>query len=103
MTKKEIIRSAFRDSVFKRANYRCEVCKLKSTDLDAHHITDRNLMPNGGYCKENGIALCPECHIKAEYFHCNMEVPTGYMPEDLYKLIKSSYDIALEASKKLKI
>jgi hypothetical protein len=70
-------------------------------ELDAHHVTDRSLMPNGGYVKENGISLCPECHIKAEVFHSTGTAVEGYSPEDLYKKINSSYEKAVEASSKL--
>ena len=54
MSKKEI-RNKFRTEVFKRDNYTCQVCgygpfKIEPENiLDAHHITDRSLMPNGGY------------------------------------------------------
>lgn len=60
LTKKKI-RAAFRDTVFARDAFRCRVCKWgeELSVLDAHHITDRNLMPGGGYVKENGITLCP--------------------------------------------
>lgn len=69
--------------------------------LDAHHITDRNLMPNGGYVKENGISVCPSCHEKAEVFHSTGTSVTGFSPDDLYKMIGSSYEKAVEASKRL--
>lgn len=62
-------------------------------------------MPSGGYVKENGITLCDSptgCHNKAESFHRGEEVPEGFMPADLYKKIGSSYEKALEASKRLK-
>lgn len=50
MSKREI-RNKFRNSVFKRDNFTCKVCGVKRNidDLDAHHITDRSEMPNGGY------------------------------------------------------
>lgn len=69
-------------------------------ELDAHHITDRNKMPGGGYVKENGITLCPECHAKAERFHQTNgeEHEMGFHPNDLYAIIGSSYEKALEAS-----
>ena len=60
--------------------------------LDAHHITDRSLMSNGGYVKENGISLCEKCHLKAE----NRE--NGYSPEVLYELIGSTKEEAEQAS-----
>jgi hypothetical protein len=71
-------------------------------ELDAHHITDRTLMPNGGYVKENGISLCPTCHEKAEVFHSTGTALEGWAPEDLYKKVGSSYELAVEASERLK-
>ena len=105
---KKAIRKAFRDAVYKRDGYRCAMCEMKSSkdkseeELDAHHITDRNLLPSGGYVKENGISLCPICHQKAEVFHSTGTAAEGYSVEDLYKKINSSYEKALEASNKLK-
>lgn len=71
--------------------------------LDAHHITDRNLMPNGGYVPENGISLCDECHVKAEVFHKSegRESIPGYLPEDLYRKIGSTYEKAVKKSAEL--
>jgi 5-methylcytosine-specific restriction endonuclease McrA len=104
---KKAIRKMFRDTVFKRDGFRCAACGMKSgkdtaeKDLDAHHITDRTLMPNGGYVKENGISLCASCHEKAEEFHSTGIAVTGYSPEDLYKKINSTLEKAIEASEKL--
>src|SRR5271157_3529096 len=104
---KKQIRSLFRDACYKRDGFRCAVCGMKSSkdkaqeELDAHHITDRTQMPNGGYVKENGISLCPGCHEKAEVFHSTGSSIDGYSPEDLYKKINSSYEKAVEASNKL--
>lgn len=101
--KKKEVRQQFRDVVFKRAKYCCEKCGKKGVDrqaggddpaLDAHHITDRHLFNNGGYILENGISLCDECHHKAEMYHSTGISVPGYSPEDLYKIIKSSYDEA---------
>lgn len=92
---KKIVRARFRDAVFGRDGYKCKICGWNEYKdiLDAHHITNRNDMPNGGYVKENGITLCPDCHFKAE---------TGYMTaEHLYKLIGSSYELAKKASERL--
>jgi 5-methylcytosine-specific restriction endonuclease McrA len=102
--KKKQIRQQFRDSALKRDNYRCVTCGWDEDveSLDVHHVQNRNLLPNGGYVKENGISLCPECHIKAEEFHSAGKAPRGYMPDDLYALIGSSYELAVEKSKRLK-
>ncbi len=112
MRNKKEIRKDFRESVFKRDGYACKTCGFKpageiNEELDAHHITDRNLMPNGGYVKENGISLCNRtdgCHMKAELFHISGETEwnEGFHPDDLYKLIGSSYEAAIVASERLK-
>ena len=47
--KKKEIRSKFRKDVFERDNHQCKMCAKKGCELDAHHIVDRNDMPNGGY------------------------------------------------------
>lgn len=104
MKKKQLIRANFRDAVFKRDNYTCAMvgCQIK-TNLDAHHIIDRNLLPNGGYVKENGISLCPDHHMMAELFHISNGVQwnPGMHPDDLFKIIKSNYELAKKASEKL--
>jgi len=101
--KKKLIRQNFRDAVFKRDGYKCAVCGWNKdvSALDSHHICDRTLIINGGYVKENGISLCPDCHLKAEEFHCSGQAPEGYMPDELYELIGSNYDLAVEKSKRL--
>lgn len=99
---KKQIRKKFRDEVFKRDGHRCVFCSV-TNDLDAHHITDRSLMPNGGYVKENGISLCPDHHQAAEVFHISngKEWMPLMHPDDLYIMIDSSYEIAYKASEKL--
>ena len=103
---KKKIREKFAEEVFARDNWACKVCENSLHDmftLDAHHITDRNEMPNGGYVKENGITLCSECHIKAEVFHVSYgeRWADGFHPDDLYKLIGSNKNLAIKESKKL--
>jgi len=96
MKQKQKIREQFRNSVFKRDGYKCVFCDSKD-NLDAHHITDRNLLPNGGYVLENGITLCPKHHLLAEEFHQGKTV-SGWHPDDLYKKINSSFELAYEKS-----
>lgn len=107
-------RTIFRSSVFKRDNYTCRGCRLNSTPdaaiemLDAHHITPRTEMPNGGYALENGISLCKipklgkmSCHEKAETYFATGEALLGFSPDDLYILIGSTREKAEVASLKL--
>ena len=73
--------------------------------LDAHHITDRTEMPNGGYVKENGISLCKEkCHLLAEEYHIsgNTKWIDNFHPDDLYKLINSNKELAIKKSNLLR-
>ena len=101
---KKRIREDFRDAVFARDKNACKKCGAKNVKLDAHHVTDRNAMPAGGYVKENGITLYdPKCHMLAEKFHISggKEWEPGMHPDDLYKMIGSNYEKALAASEKL--
>lgn len=100
-SKKKLVRKRFRDACYKRDSYKCVCCGFYAGEaraqelLDAHHITNRNYMPNGGYVKENGISLCELCHIKAE-----AEDP-GFEPRVLYQKIRSTFLEALRASEEL--
>lgn len=57
-------RDSFREGVFKRDHHKCVVCKEPA--VDAHHIIERKLFPDGGYYLENGVSLCAKDHLKAE-------------------------------------
>lgn len=68
----------WRESVFKRDNYTCQKCGLKSCWIEAHHkiyfskILDDNNIKNieqALKCEalwniDNGITLCEDCHYK---------------------------------------
>jgi|GEM_PF-994946 len=113
--KKKETRSKFRKDVFECDNFTCQVCGedypkellrdiLPEEVLDAHHITDRSEMPNGGYVKENGVTVCKdECHMRVERFHISngADWEEGLHPDDLYIKIGSSLEEAIPASEKL--
>ena len=102
MKDKKRIRALFREGVFARDKNKCCFCD-STENLDAHHITDRSKMPNGGYVKTNGISLCPTHHMMAEQFHISggERWEPGMHPDDLYALIGSSHDQAVKDSEKL--
>lgn len=109
MSNKKEIRRNFRKVCLNRDKLSCVMCSIKAKSFeeaekifDVHHITDRTLMPNGGYVLENGITLCQDCHMKAEQFHSTGVPFVGYSVEDLYNKINSTYDKAVIASHKLK-
>lgn len=110
---KKQVRANFRRETFARDKCTCQGCGrlLPEEELDAHHITPREDMPNGGYVKENGVTLCKEprdkllsCHEMAEAYlkpeEYGVEEP-GYSPAELYSKIGSSHDRAYKASLKL--
>lgn len=106
MNKKEI-RKNFRNAVFKRDKHTCRICNTKREEslLDAHHVIDRSLMPNGGYVVSNGITVCKEgYHMKVEKFHITngQEWEDGLHPDDLYALIESSKEQAEKDSQELR-
>lgn len=118
MGKKQDVRADFRKAVFTRDRHTCQVCGRRWTAADAepslgrmnaHHVTDRAEMPNGGYVAENGITVCDgpfgqdSCHMKCEKFHITggKEWVPGLHPNDLYKKIGSSREKAEAASAKL--
>ncbi len=119
---KKAIRAAFRRAVFTRDKLTCRCCgragqdrqgtvdwklfhKVSDPDklvtLDAHHIINRNWFDNGGYVAENGVSVCDTCHLKAEAYWQGEETDSGFLPEDLYKIIGSDLDKAIEADAKL--
>lgn len=96
---KKQIRQKFRNVVYDRDQHQCMICNLAGVKLDAHHITDRSLMPNGGYVLENGITLCEPCHKKAEcYDSDNAFANKNFDPKTLYDLIGSTYELAVKKS-----
>lgn len=105
--KKKQIRESFNNRVFKRDNMMCVMCGKKG-QLDAHHIQDRHLIPNGGYVPENGITLCcgidkDNCHWKAERYHATGVAYPGYSPDELFNKIGSSLEKAMEAAEQLQL
>jgi RNA ligase-like protein len=57
-------RDDFRNAVFKRDGNKCAACGAPA--VDAHHIVERRLWPDGGYYVSNGASVCGPCHLKAE-------------------------------------
>src|SRR5690348_8464607 len=101
---KRKVRDEFARRCARRDKYRCVMCLSQACNhFRPHHITNRKDMPNGGYVPENGCLLCEKCHWKAEQFHISNGTTweIGFHPNDLYRKIGSSYEAALEASKKL--
>ncbi len=101
---KLLTRDEFSKAVFERDGMRCVMCgtfphdNVFVTNLDAHHIMERRLFPDGGYYLDNGATLCSGdmpgggCHLKAEQtlFECDqLRVQCGIkeiiLPPHLYR------------------
>jgi hypothetical protein len=83
-----LTREQFRAAVFGRDRDRCVVCAEAA--VDAHHILERRLWPDGGYYLDNGASLCAVCHIKAETTEISCEtlrtkakIADALLPPDL--------------------
>lgn len=57
-------RDLFREGVFARDRHACVACAKAA--VDAHHLLERRLFPDGGYLLDNGVSLCAGCHLEAE-------------------------------------
>lgn len=59
-----LTRDEFRLAVFTRDKNKCAFCDLPA--VDAHHIIERRLFPDGGYYVANGASVCQAHHILCE-------------------------------------
>jgi hypothetical protein len=63
----------WRESVFKRDNWTCQVCGARNGNgrnvyLSAHHIKSWSKHPESRYDLNNGTTLCKDCHKKTPNF-----------------------------------
>lgn len=95
-------RKAFNEACLERDKYKCVFCET-TTNLDVHHIVDRHdpSISNGGYTLSNGITLCQEHHLLCEELHAIGKCEPEYHPDNLFKIIGSSYDKAIKDSNNL--
>ena len=66
-----LTRDAFRSAVFARDGGKCVLCN--NLAVDAHHIMERRLWPDGGYYIDNGASLCEEHHLACERTKISVE------------------------------
>lgn len=55
---------SWRNSVFERDNYTCQLCGARGVKLNAHHKNGYAFYPELRYELSNGITLCVPCHKK---------------------------------------
>lgn len=52
----------FRNSVFERDDYICQLCGRRGEQLNAHHLDGWNWHKEGRFDIDNGVTLCVGCH-----------------------------------------
>ena len=69
---KLLTRIAFKERVFERDSGKCVFCGEPA--VDAHHILDRKLFPDGGYYLSNGASVCAIDHMRCETTEYSVEL-----------------------------
>lgn len=57
---------SWRKQIFERDNYTCQVCNVRGTYLEAHHIFRFAYFPDLRFNLWNGMTLCRPCHDKTK-------------------------------------
>lgn len=71
MQPKLLTRDEFRTRVFARDGNKCVFCTKPA--VDAHHVLERRLWPDGGYYLDNGASVCEEHHMQCEMTTISVE------------------------------
>lgn len=62
----------WRETVFKRDNWTCVLCKKRGEELNADHIKPFSLFPELRFAIDNGRTLCIYCHKNTPTFGVNL-------------------------------
>lgn len=83
-------REDFRTQVLARNEGKCVLCADRA--VDAHHILERRLWPDGGYYLENGAGVCARHHMMCETTEVSVEevrraagIARAVLPPHLYE------------------
>lgn len=68
MKTKKDIRANFRNEVFKRDNYTCQLCGKHGGNLNADHIKSFSEYPDLRFDLSNGRTLCVPCHRNTDSY-----------------------------------
>jgi hypothetical protein len=68
LARTRLVYKLWREAVFKRDDWTCQMCKQRGGKLEAHHIKEFSNFPDLRYDVSNGITLCKECHKKTDNY-----------------------------------
>lgn len=53
----------WRDAVYERDDFRCQICGARGGRLNAHHLYNYSARPDLAYDLSNGVTVCRSCHV----------------------------------------
>lgn len=80
----------WRNNVFARDDYTCNLCRQIGGTLNAHHLNSWDSFPEERFDIDNGITLCEDCH---KAFH--VEYGYGKNTKEQFEEFASNYKQAL--------
>lgn len=60
--KERIEYKQWRNIIFERDDYTCQLCSLRGMRLEAHHLLSAREYPEFILAEDNGVTLCRQCH-----------------------------------------
>jgi len=65
--RKSLLNKLWRETVFKKDDYTCQLCGKHGGDLHAHHLKPFAIYPELRFALDNGQTLCIPCHRKIDH------------------------------------
>ena len=86
----------WRDQIYLRDDYTCDICKQRGLKLVAHHLNAWSFFKEERFILENGITLCKKCHHE---FHQSLGGCRNKCTKEDYVAFKALWYINRELSK----
>lgn len=87
----------WKNYIFKRDNYQCQLCQKTDKRLVPHHIMYREEFPELTFDKNNGITLCNSCHGKLHWTDELLDIKLTWRSK-LQLIVKNNSNLGREAS-----